>query len=146
MDSNQNKQLVMRGYELFQQGDIKGVLARCSDDVEIISTENEHVPFTGSYKGLYEAADYFSTLGGSMDALHFLPKEFVAEGDKVVVTGEARWHVKSTGADFHTPWVHIFTISGDKIARLEQYSDSATAVAAFMMPALSEAELAALRH
>jgi ketosteroid isomerase-like protein len=146
MDSNQNKQMIMQGYEHFQKGDIKSVLAMCSDDVLISSPENEHVPFTGRFEGLYGAAEYFAKLGGTLDTLHFAPKDFVAEGDKVVVTGEAHWHVKSTGADFHTPWVHIFTLRDGKIARFEQMSDSAAAAAAFRAPQMGAAESAALRH
>jgi ketosteroid isomerase-like protein len=146
MDSNQNKQLIMQGYERFQQGDIKGVLALCSDDVQITSPENEHVPFTGRFDGLYGAAEYFAKLGGSLEPVHFAPKDFVAEGDKVVVTGEARWHVKSTGADFLTPWVHVFTLRDGKICRFEQMSDTAAAVAAFRGPQMGTAESAVLRH
>lgn len=146
MDSNQNKLLIMRGYEQFQQGDIKGVLSQCCDDVEVTSSDNEHIPFSGHYRGLHEAADYFATLGDTVDTLHFAPKDFVAEGDKVVVTGEAHWHVKSTGANFHTPWVHIFTLRDGKISRFDQFSNTAAAESAFRMPPLSDAEKAALRH
>ena len=146
MDSNQNKLMIMKGYEYFQQGDIKSVLANWSDDVEIISSDNEHIPFSGHYKGMHEAADFFATLGGAVDTLHFVPKDFVAEGDKVVVTGEARWQAKSTGADWHTPWVHVFTLKDGKISRLEQFSNSAAAEAAFKMPQMTAEEMAALRH
>ena len=146
MDSNQNKQTIMQDYELFQKGDIKGVLANCAEDIQISSPENEHVPFSGRFDGLYGAAEYFAKLGASLDALHFTPKDFVAEGDKVVVTGDAHWHVKSTGADFHTPWVHIFTLRDGKIVRFEQMSDSAAAAAAFRTQQMGAGASAALRH
>jgi ketosteroid isomerase-like protein len=131
MDSIQNKQLVMQAYGLYSQGDIKGVLALCSDDVCWTSADIEQVPFSGRYNGQYEVGEFFTSMAGTMDTVHFTPRDFIAEGDKVVVTGDARWHVKTTGAQFASEWVHVFTVRDGKVVRFEQYTDTAAAAAAF---------------
>lgn len=146
MDSNQNKLLVMQAYELYQRGDIKGVLALCSDDIEMTIPDNEHIPYSGQYYGQHGAGNFFTKLGAASDTLSFTPRHFIAEGDKVVVTGNARWHVKATGADFTSEWVHVFTVRDGKLARLEQHSDTAAAEKAFRMTPGSVQSGASLRH
>ncbi len=131
MDSNQNKQLVMQAYGLYDKGDIKGVLDLCADDVCWTSADIAQVPFSGRYDGRYEVGEFFTSLAGTMDTVHFTPRDFIAEGDKVVVTGDAHWRVKATGADFSSDWVHIFTVRDGKVVRFEQYTDTAAAEAAF---------------
>jgi hypothetical protein len=67
----------------------------------------------------------------AQEALQFEPQEFIAEGDKVVVTGQAKWAVKSNAQTYESPWVHIFTIRDGKVARFHQFNDTAAAVEAF---------------
>lgn len=146
MDSSQNKQIVMQAYELYGKGDIKGVLAHCADDVHWVSADIDRVPFSGTYAGQYEVGQFFTTLAEHVDTLSFTPREFIAEGDKVVVTGSARWHAKTTGVDFGSDWVHVFTLRDGKVTRLEQYTDTAAAEAAFRPPLGSEQPAPTLRH
>ncbi len=146
MDSIQNKQLVMHAYELYGKGDIKGVLEQCADDVCWTSADIEQVPFAGTFNGQYEVGEFFSHLANNVDTIHFTPRDFIAEGDKVVVTGNARWHVKSTGADFGSEWVHIFTVKDGKVTKFEQFTDTAAAEAAFRGPRSSVQSSTELRH
>lgn len=146
MDSHQNKQLVMRAYELYARGDIKGVLGLCADGVCWTSADIEHVPFSGVFNGRFQVGEFFASLAGAMDTLRFTPRDFIAEGDKVVVTGEARWHVKSTGADFGSDWVHVFTVREGEVVRFEQFTDTAAAQAAFRGNAQVNPGVKELRH
>jgi ketosteroid isomerase-like protein len=131
MDTSQNKQLVMRAYEMFKNKDIRGILALCDDKVEWIAPESDYLPFAGSHHGKDQVAQFFSQLDQSQDAILFEPHNFIAEGDKVAVTGAASWHVKSTGLTFDSPWAHVFTLRDGKIARLEQFTHTAAADAAY---------------
>lgn len=131
MNSQQNKQLVQEGYQLFQRGDIRGVIERCHDDAEWSSPETEFVPFSGKFHGKQGIAEFFSKLDESTRTLRFEPREFIAEGDKVVVLGDASWEVKATGRRFDTPWVHVFTLRDGKFARFESLADSAASERAF---------------
>lgn len=131
MSSQDNKQLVMQGYQKFQNKDIAGLLELFTDDIEWIGAKAEELPFAGEYHGKNEVSQYFAQLDQAQEAQQFEPQQFIAEGDNVVVTGQARWTVKSTGQTYDNPWVHVFTIRDGKVARFQQYNDSAAAVKAF---------------
>jgi ketosteroid isomerase-like protein len=131
MDTTQNKQLVMRVYEMYKNKDIKGILAQCDDRVEWIGLESDYIPFAGSYHGKDQVAQFFSKRDQSQDVINFEPQNFIAEGDKVAVTGASSWHVKSTGLTYDSPWAHVFTLRDGKIARFQHYDHTAAAEAAF---------------
>ena len=139
MNIQDNKQLVMQGYQLFKNKDIPGLLALYADDIEWQGAESEEIPFSGTYRGKAQVAEFFSKLDQAQEALQFEPEAFIAEGDKVVVTGQSIWSVKSTGQKYENPWVHVFTIRDGKVARFQQYNDTAAAAAAFR-PAQASAQ------
>ena len=132
MSIQENKQLVMRGYEQFQNRDIQGLMDNFADDIEWMGTESDYIPFSGTYHGKDQVAEYFTKMDQAQEAQQFEPREFIAEGDKVVVTGHSIWKVKATGKTYENPWVHIFTIKDGKTTRFQQYNHTAAAEAAFM--------------
>ena len=131
MDTKQTKQVVMQAYQSYKDHNIKGVLALTDDNVEWIGPESDYIPFAGSHHGKDQVAQFFSKLEQAQDVIKFEPQTFIAEGDKVAVTGVASWRVKATGQTYDSPWVHIFTIRDGKIARFEQHSHTAAAEAAY---------------
>ncbi|MGH8809288.1 MAG: nuclear transport factor 2 family protein [Noviherbaspirillum sp.] len=131
MDIEQSKQLIMQGYQMFQAGNIPGLLQLFADDAEWVGTQTEHVPFSGSYHGRQEVGQFFAELDRAQEAQYFTPQDVIAEGDKVVVTGQAKWTVRATGQSYETPWVHIFTVRGGKIAKFQQFNDTAAVRKAF---------------
>ncbi|QAU33715.1 nuclear transport factor 2 family protein [Janthinobacterium sp. 17J80-10] len=132
MDSQQNKQMVLRGYELFQAGDIQELLQLFSDDIEWIGSPVEFVPFSGNHHGKQEVAEFFMEMDSAQEAELFEPQDVIAEGDKVVVTGNSKWIVKATGQSYDSPWVHVFTIQDGKIIKFQEYNDTAAGRAAFL--------------
>jgi ketosteroid isomerase-like protein len=131
MDAQQNKQLVQEAYRLFLKGDIQGVIERCHDDAEWASPESDYIPFAGMFRGKQGVAEFFSKLGANAHPVRFEPQEFIAEGDKVVVLGQATWQAKTTGRSFDTPFTHVFTMRDGKMARFEAYADTAAGERAF---------------
>jgi len=146
MNAQENKQLVMESYQLFLKGDIPSLLDRCHDDADWIERDSECIPFAGAHHGKAEIADFFTKLAEGAEALNFVPKEFIAEGDKVVVVGEASWLAKPTGRSFDSPWVHVLTLRDGKIARFEAYNDTAPAERAFRPDQPAAASTAAPLH
>ena len=131
MNAQDNKRIVTEGYQLFQAGDIPHLLERYHDDALWIEPDAEYVPFAGRHNGKEEIARFFRTLDAEAQALRFEPKEFIAEGDKVVVIGEATWLCKQTGRSYDSPWVHVFTLRDGKVARFESFQDTAAGERAF---------------
>jgi uncharacterized protein len=131
VDSQQNKQLAMQAYQMYQAGNIDGVLQYFTDDCEWENNPTEHVPFSGSYHGKKGIAQFFADLSQAQEAEQFEPQEFIAEGDKVVVMGQSKWTVKSTGQSYENPWAHILTMRNGKVCRFQQFNDTAATQAAY---------------
>lgn len=146
MNTAENKQLVMEGYRLFQSGDIRSLMERYHDDAEWIGPESEFVPFAGRFHGKAGIAEFFTKLDANAQALRFEPQQVIAEGDKVVVTGEATWLAKPTGRSYDSPWVHVFTIRDGKVARFQSYLDTAAGEKAFRPDQPAQAAAAAPLH
>ncbi|RJF99310.1 nuclear transport factor 2 family protein [Noviherbaspirillum saxi] len=131
MNEQQNTQLVQQAYAKFQAGDIPGLLEMCADDIEWELDPNDDVPFSGARHGKEAVREFFSTLDQSQQPLHFEPREFIAQGDKVVALGHYAWNVKSTDRTFESDWAEIFTIRDGKIARFREFADTAAGAAAY---------------
>lgn len=147
MDTQQNKQLVMEGYRLFQSGDIRKLMDLYHDSAEWIGPESEFIPFAGTFHGKAGIGQFFALLEGSVQALRFEPQQFIAEADTVVVSGNATWLARQTGRSYDSPWVHVFTLRDGKVARVEAYYDTAPAERAFRPDRPDQAAAAtSLRH
>jgi uncharacterized protein len=147
MSSQTNKQLVMQAYQLFKDNDIKGMLALYADDIEWHGVESELIPFSGVYRGREQVGRFFSELAQAQDVMMFEPQTFIAEDDKVAVTGRSSWRVKSTGQKYDNPWAHVFTVRDGKVVSFVQYNDTAAAEAAYRpTPTASQQKETSLRH
>lgn len=146
MSSQENKELAQRGYALFKAGDINGIVQLCTDDVVWTGIDSEYVPYSGTYNGRKGVADFFTKLSQSIEIERFEPATFIADADQVAVAGKSKSTVRSTGLPVENRWMHVFTIRKGKIARFEQYDDSAAIVAAFTGRASKQEEGQSLRH
>jgi ketosteroid isomerase-like protein len=91
----------------------------------------ENVSFSGGRNGRERVGGFFNDLADSQESVSFEPREFVAQGDKVIALGTYRWRVKKTGREYGGDWAHVFTVRDGKIAGFHEYMDSAAAHAAF---------------
>ena len=131
MSEQENIGVVKQAYENFKTGNIEALLGQLSDDVEWRLPDIENVPFAGARRGRAQVAEFFSTLAEVQDTRSFEPREFVAQGDKVVAFGTYEWAVKASGRTYGGDWAHAFTVREGKIAGFHEYMDTATAQAAF---------------
>jgi ketosteroid isomerase-like protein len=97
MSEHENRQFVEQAYATFKAGDIPTLLQSLSEDVTWPLPEIENVPFAGKRQGRGAVGEFFSTLAGLQDARYFEEREFIAQGDKVVVLGHYVWQVKANG-------------------------------------------------
>jgi uncharacterized protein len=93
--------------------------------------EIENVPFAGKRRGRGAVGEFFSTLASLQDARSFEPREFIAQGDKVVVLGHYVWQVKANERTYESDFAHVFTVRGGQIVAFHEYTDSAAAAKAF---------------
>ena len=131
MSERENSELVQQGYKLFSQGDIPGVLKLMSPNVAWVLPKVENVPFMGSFQGVEGVAQFFGALSGAIDLLDYEPREFIAQGNKVVVLGGNRYRVKGQKDEYDEKWVDVLTVENGKITRYEQYGNTAQLERAF---------------
>jgi len=131
MSEQDNVELVRRAYENFKAGDIGALLGQMSEDVDWRLPEIEGVPFSGERRGHGQVSEFFKSLADSQDSVSFEPREFVAQGDKVVALGTYNWRVRRSGKEYGGDWAHVFTVRGGRIEGFHEYMDSARAEAAF---------------
>jgi len=131
MSEQDNVEVVRRAYENFKAGDIGALLGQMSEDVDWRLPEIEGAPFAGARKGRGQVTEFFTSLADAQDSQSFEPREFVAQGDKVVALGTYNWRVKRTGREYGGDWAHVFTVRDGQIVGFQEYMDSAQAAAAY---------------
>ena len=140
MSEQENTNLAQQVYENFKSGDIKALLNLLSDDIEWQLPEIENVPFAGKRRGHEQMGQFFASLVDTQEVQHFDPREFIAQGDKVVALGHYAWLVKSTGREFGGDFAHVFTVHDGKVVRFHEYMDTAAAAAAHRRDKYNEAD------
>jgi ketosteroid isomerase-like protein len=123
--------VVQQGYEAFGRGDIPAVLDLLTEDVEWTLQGPSVIPFAGTFRGREGIVEFYSLVGETLEFEQFEPREFVAQGDMVVVVGYERSVVKQTGRRFEQEWAHVYTLRDDKIATGRFFENTAAEVEAF---------------
>jgi hypothetical protein len=131
MNEQQNLQTVQQTCAAFVRGDIQAILGNVAPDVEWVFPGPKQVPFAGTFRGPEQVAQLFALVGENLEFEQYEPREFIAQGDKVVVLGQDRYRVRSTGGSAGGEWVAAFTLRDGKIARHHYYCDTAALEAAF---------------
>jgi len=131
MSDQANVGVVQQGYEALGRGDIPALLDLMADDVEWTLQGPPVIPWAGTRRGREAVAQFFSLLGETLEFEQFEPREYVAQGDTVVVLGHERSLVKPTGRGFEQEWAHVYTLRDGKIATGLFIEDTAAQVEAF---------------
>ncbi len=124
-----NAAIVKEGYNAFGRGDLPGLLALLEGDVSWQTPGPADLPTAGSRRGHAAVGEFFQTLASIVDILRFEPKEFIAQGDRVVVIGDESARAKATGRTLEFRWVHVFDLRNGKIAAFEEFGDVSAVVA-----------------
>jgi uncharacterized protein len=132
MNENSNVKTVKDAYLAYQDHNIPALLMCLTDDVRWFEMgPQDLIPTAGTRKGREQVEEFFGTLEASEEVQSFKPQNFVAQGDMVVVLGELKSRVRSTGGIINSPWVHVFTLNDGKISEFRSFYDTAAAVMAY---------------
>jgi len=126
-----NAEVVQETYEAVGRGDVPALLDLLTDDVEWTFQGPSAIPFAGTRRGREGVAEFFSLVGGNLEFERFEPREFIAQGDTVVVLGFERSLIKPTGRTFGQEWAHVYRLRDGKVAEFLALEDTAAHVAAF---------------
>ena len=122
MSPEQNGQTVKDFFAAIGRGDRKGLLALAAEDIEWI-IPGEDWPLAGTRHGHSGLADLLETASKSIET-STEPREFVAQGDRVLVVGFARGTIKATNKTFEDNWIFAITVRDGKLTSIREYIDT----------------------
>ncbi len=123
--------VVQETYEAVGRGDIPALLDLLTDDVEWTFQGPSVIPFAGTRRGREGVAEFFSLVGENLEFERFEPREFVAQGDTVVVLGFERSLIKPTGRTIEQEWANVYKLRDGKVAEFLALEDTAAHAVAF---------------
>ena len=122
MSTKENVQIVKDFFAAMGRGDKRGLLALSAEDMEWI-IPGEDWPLAGTRRGHAGLADLLETASKTMET-STEPREFVAQGDRVLVVGVATGTIKATNKPFKDEWVFDITVRDGKVTRIREYIDT----------------------
>jgi uncharacterized protein len=133
MSAQQNVQIVKDAYAAFGRGDIQGLLALFAEDIEwIIPGE---WPLAGTYRGRAGVAGLFQKVSEMLEISFLETREFVAQGDRVLVVCFSGGRVKGTNRTYEHHEVLAFTVRNGKVTNVREYIDTLALARGFEMAA-----------
>ena len=114
-------------YAAFGRGDIPSVLAAMSAEIKWHQAEsNPYMPSGEAWVGPDSVLNnLFMKLGAEWDGFAVHPRSFHGAGDSVIVEARYSGTYKPTGKSMDTQVCHIWDIKDGKLARFQQYVDTA---------------------
>lgn len=124
--SDVNISLVQSIYTAFGRGDIATIVGTMAPDV-VWTTHGRPTdhPAMGTATGPAGVQKFFGIVADMQTPTVFSPREFHASGDKVFVLGHYAWTMRKSGKTVASEWVHVFTIKDGKVARFDEFTDTA---------------------
>jgi ketosteroid isomerase-like protein len=122
MSTDKNVQTVKDFFAAIGRGDRKGLLALAAEDIEWI-IPGEDWPLAGTRRGHAGLADLLETASKSIET-STEPREFIAQGDRVLVVGFARGTIKATNKTFEDNWIFAITVRDGKLTSIREYIDT----------------------
>ncbi len=131
MQTQQNITATQNIFTAFGAGDVPAILAQLDPEILINFYGPPVIPYAGTYRGLDEARTFFDTVLRSVQIDEFVPEEFLADRDKVVVTGHLNLVALATGRRIVSDFVHVITLRDGRWLRFRDFMNTAEGAAAF---------------
>jgi hypothetical protein len=131
MRTEESLKVVKKFCENFLKGNRSAMLADVAENVEWVYPGEPDIYYAGIYNGKAGVQEFFKKLYSSIEIQDFSLREFIAQDNKVAVTGYMRGYSISTEQDFETDWVMVFELFDNKIIRCQTFLDTAKVATAF---------------
>ena len=133
MSIEKNVQIVKNFLAALGRRDKQGLLALSAEDIEWI-IPGEDWPLAGTRHGHAGLADLLETASKSIET-STEPREFVAQGDRVLVVGFAKGKIKATNKTFEDDWIFAITVRDGRLTNIREYVDTQALARASLMDA-----------
>lgn len=131
MSTTSNLQKVQEMYAAFGRGDVPSILKALAPDVTWTVQGPAWVPLFGTRRGREGAAEFFQAIGQHLTIEEFAPREFIVQGDHVVVLGFERGRTVKSGGRYEGEWAHVFTFRNGLVVSFKEFSNTAALAEAF---------------
>ncbi|MGH6674110.1 MAG: nuclear transport factor 2 family protein [Xanthobacteraceae bacterium] len=122
MSTEKNVQAVKDFFAAIRRGDGEALLALVAEEIEWI-IPGEAWPLAGMHRGRAGLAHLLETASKTMET-SIEPREYVAQGDRVLVVGFARGKVKATNRTFEDDWVFAITVRDGRLTSIREHIDT----------------------
>ncbi|WP_260596918.1 nuclear transport factor 2 family protein [Sphingomonas endolithica] len=122
MNTQENVQAVKDFFAALGRGDREGLLALVAEDIEWI-IPGQGWPLAGIHRGHAGLTDLLETASRTIET-STEPREFVAQGDRVLVVGFASGKMKATNKAFEDDWIFAITVRDGRLTNIREYVDT----------------------
>ena len=113
-------EIVKNVYNRFAEGDIAAFLALCADNIEWVVNGPANLEKCKAYKGRSGVQQFLDILA-EWEFSSFAPREFIVDGQTVVVLGEETGTDKRSGIPFENRWAYVFDVKNGQIVRFREF-------------------------
>jgi len=114
-------EVVKDAYGRFATGDIDGFLNLCADNIEWVVNGPANLDKCKAFKGPSGVRQFLAILARSWEFKSFTPRQFLVDGQTVVVLGDETGKDQVSGATFENRWAHVFDVRGEQIVRFREF-------------------------
>jgi ketosteroid isomerase-like protein len=131
MSEQANTEVIQSLYAAFGRGDVPFILNCLANQFEWTNPGPvEILPWAKTRRTRDEVVEFFTVLDQQWEFEQFEPREYVAQGDRVVALGYFKARSKKTDRRMEENWAMEWTLSNGKVTRYRAYDDTAAMVAA----------------
>jgi ketosteroid isomerase-like protein len=123
MSTEENVQVVKAFFEAIGSGDKQRLLELTAEDIEW-TLPGKDWPLAGTYRGHAGLAELVKKESDTIEMSLSEPREFVAQGDRVLVVGAAKGTIKATNKPFEDEWIFAITVRNGKLVGIREYIDT----------------------
>jgi hypothetical protein len=124
MTPQENIRAAQKAYDDFKRGDIAAVLEAVDDSIQWTNPGDSSIATAGTRRGKAEVAEFFKIVADTWIFNTFEPREFVAQGDRVVAIGHYDATGRHTGGKVSADWVMVWRFRNGKAIEFQEYTDT----------------------
>ncbi len=132
MHVTENEKIVKQFYSAMLEGNVAGAMALLDEYIIWIEPGAPDVPFGGVYNGHDGIGKMLGSEAKTVQLKNFIPRNYFASQNLVVVLGSDSATVLTTGKTYSTDWTMFFTILDGKISMVQTYMDTNAIAKAFL--------------
>ncbi len=123
MNTGENIQIVKDFFAAMGRGDRQAVRALAAEDIEWI-IPGEGWPLAGTHRGHAGLTHLLQTASHTMETSFMEFREFVAQGERVLVVGFAKGKINATNKTWEDHWIFAMTVRNGKLTNIREYIDT----------------------